>query len=146
MGLVIMAVVMFVIAGVLALIGKNKVAATQGPQATIKQAEESVDAVKVAIERGQAQAEAEAEARAARKAAPSITAGSTPTHVPAAAFTPNAQPSGTPWLSRPRCRRAGGTASTIRSRAGTARSSRSVIGTASGAPLTRTVDRWVPTQ
>jgi hypothetical protein len=85
MGLVIMAVVLFLIAGVLALVGKNKVAAAKGPQATIKQAEDSVDAVKDALARGQSQAEAEVEARkAARKAAPSITAGTStrPTFVP----------------------------------------------------------------
>lgn len=85
MGLVIMAVVLFLIAGVLALVGKNKVAAAKGPQATIKQAKDSVDAVKDALARGQSQAEAEVEARkAARKAAPSITAGTStrPTFVP----------------------------------------------------------------
>ncbi|MBK8448002.1 MAG: phage holin family protein [Micropruina sp.] len=76
MGLVMMAVVLFVLAGVLALIGKNKVAAAKGPQATVEQGQASVDAVKLALERGQAQGEAEAEARkVARKAAPSITSG-----------------------------------------------------------------------
>lgn len=75
MGLAIMAVVMFLIAGVLALIGKNKVA-VKGPQATIAQGEQSVEAVQVALQRGVSDAEAEAAARKeARKNAPSLTAG-----------------------------------------------------------------------
>ena len=83
MGLVIMAVVLFLIAGVLALIGKGKVS-VKGPEATIAQGQASVDAVKGALERGQIQGEAEAEARkTARKEAPSITSGSRgPSFVP----------------------------------------------------------------
>ncbi len=74
-GLAIVAVVMFLIAGVLALIGKNKVA-VKGPQATIAQGEQSVEAVQTALQRGVSDAEAEAAARKeARKHAPSITAG-----------------------------------------------------------------------
>ena len=73
---VVAALGQFVLAGVLALIGKNKVAQAKGPQATVQQGQASVDAVKLAVERGQAQGEAEAEARkAARKNAPSITSG-----------------------------------------------------------------------
>ena len=75
MGLAVMAVVMFLIAGVLALIGKNKLS-VKGPEATVAQGQASVEAVKGAVERGQVQAEAEVEARkAARKDAPSITSG-----------------------------------------------------------------------
>lgn len=83
MGLVIMAVVMFLIAGVLALIGKGKLD-VKGPEATLAQGQASIDAVKGALERGQVQGEAEAEARkAARKASPSITSGSPgPSFVP----------------------------------------------------------------
>lgn len=74
-GLASVAVVMFLIAGILALIGKNKVS-VRGPEATVEQGQASVEAVKGALERGQIEAEAEAEARkAARKDAPSITAG-----------------------------------------------------------------------
>lgn len=74
-GLAIVAVVMFLIAGVLALIGKNKVA-VKGPEATIAQGEQSVEAVQTALQRGVSDAEAEAAARKeARKHAPSITAG-----------------------------------------------------------------------
>ncbi|MFT3833207.1 MAG: phage holin family protein [Micropruina sp.] len=74
-GLAIVAVVMFLIAGVLALIGKNKVA-VKGPQATIAQGEQSVEAVQTALQRGVSDAEAEAAARKeARKHAPNITAG-----------------------------------------------------------------------
>ncbi|MCW3156474.1 phage holin family protein [Micropruina sonneratiae] len=74
-GLAIMAVLMFLIAGVLALVGKSKVT-VKGPEATVDQGQRSVEAVKGAIERGRTEAEAEAEARkAARKDAPSITAG-----------------------------------------------------------------------
>lgn len=75
MGLAIMAVVMFLIAGVLALIGKNKVS-VKGPQATVAQGQRSVEAVQLAVERGISDAEAEAAARKqARKSAPSITSG-----------------------------------------------------------------------
>ena len=74
-GLAIVAVVMFLIAAVLALIGKNKVA-VKGPEATIAQGEQSVEAVQTALQRGVSDAEAEAAARKeARKHAPSITAG-----------------------------------------------------------------------
>ncbi len=76
MGLLIMGVVMFAIAGVLALIARNKVAAAKGPQATVEQGQRSIEAVKDAVERGRSDAEAEAEARKeARRHAPSITAG-----------------------------------------------------------------------
>jgi uncharacterized membrane protein YqjE len=74
-GLAIVAVAMFGIAGVLALIAKNKVS-VKGPQATVAEGQRSVEAVQQAVERGLSDAEAEAEARkAARKAAPSITTG-----------------------------------------------------------------------
>lgn len=74
-GLAIMAVVMFLIAGVLALIGKSKVS-VKGPQATVDQGQRSVEAVRTAIERGKVEAEAEADARkAARQYAPGITSG-----------------------------------------------------------------------
>ena len=83
MGLLIMAVVMFLIAGVLALIGRNKVQ-VQGPEATVEQGQRSIEAFKGALEQGKVQAEAEAEARkAARKVAPSITSGT-----PGPTFTP----------------------------------------------------------
>ncbi|MFT3860290.1 phage holin family protein [Micropruina sp.] len=76
LGLVIVAVGLFVIAGVLALIAKNKLAAAKGPQATVKQAQDSMQAVKSAVERGLVEAEAEAQARkTARQSAPSITSG-----------------------------------------------------------------------
>lgn len=85
MGLAIMAVVMFLIAGVLALIGKGKLS-VKGPEATVSQGQAAIEAVKGAVERGQVQGEAEAEARkAARKDAPSITAGAastTPSFLP----------------------------------------------------------------
>ncbi len=75
MGLVIVAVVMFLIAGVLALIGKNKVS-VKGPQETVAQGQRSIEAVQLAVERGISDAEAEAAARKqARKSAPSITSG-----------------------------------------------------------------------
>lgn len=75
MGLVIMAVVMFLIAGVLALIGKNKVS-VKGPEATVAQGQQSIEAVQLALQRGVSDAEAEAAARKqARKTAPSITSG-----------------------------------------------------------------------
>ncbi|HVK44229.1 MAG TPA: phage holin family protein [Micropruina sp.] len=85
MGLAIMAVVMFVIAGILALVGKGKLA-VEGPEATVAQGQAAIEAVKGAVGRGQVQGEAEAEARkAARKDAPSITSGSsTPAFVPPA--------------------------------------------------------------
>jgi len=83
MGLLIMSVVMFLIAGVLALIGRNKVQ-VQGPEATVEQGQRSIEAFKGALEQGKVQAEAEAEARkAARKVAPSITSGT-----PGPTFTP----------------------------------------------------------
>lgn len=69
MGLLIMAVVLFLIAGVLALIAKNKVD-VKGPQATVAQGQRSLEAVKDAVERGRSDAVAEIEARkAARKSA-----------------------------------------------------------------------------
>ncbi|MFT4215565.1 MAG: phage holin family protein [Micropruina sp.] len=75
MGLVIVAVAMFLIAGALALIGKNKVS-VKGPQATVAQGQQSVEAVQQAVGRGISDAEAEAAARKeARKEAPSITSG-----------------------------------------------------------------------
>lgn len=74
-GLAIMAAVMFLIAGVLALIGKKKLS-VKGPKATVAQGQASIETVKGAVERGQVQGEAEAEARkTARKEAPSITSG-----------------------------------------------------------------------
>lgn len=74
-GLGIMAVVMFLIAGILALLGKNKLQ-VNGPEATVAQAERTVEDVTTAIDRGVASAEAEAESRkAARATAPSLTAG-----------------------------------------------------------------------
>lgn len=83
-GVVIVVLVMFLIAGVLALLAKNKIEQAKGPQATAAQGQASVDAVKGALERGQRDAEAEAEARkAARKSAPSITSGTPgPSFVP----------------------------------------------------------------
>lgn len=75
MGLLISAVLMFVIAGVLALIGKNKVS-VKGPEKTVEQGQESVEAVKTAVERGKETAETEAAVRkAARKDIPMITVG-----------------------------------------------------------------------
>jgi hypothetical protein len=81
-GLAIVAFGMFLIAGVLALIGKSKVA-VKGPQSTIREGERAVAAVQHAVERGVAEGEAEAAARKdARKSAPSITSGNTgPTFV-----------------------------------------------------------------
>ncbi|MFT4295196.1 MAG: phage holin family protein [Micropruina sp.] len=83
MGLAIVAVAMFLIAGVLALIAKNKVS-VKGPEATVSQGQRSIEAVQEALQRGVSDAEAEAAARKeARKTAPSITSGaSTPTFLP----------------------------------------------------------------
>lgn len=75
-GVVIVVLVMFLIAGVLALVAKKKIEEAKGLRATTAQGQASVDAVKGAVELGQLQAEAEAEQRkAARRAAPSITSG-----------------------------------------------------------------------
>ncbi len=75
MGLVIVAVVMFLIAGVLALIGKNKVS-VKGPQETVAPGQRPIEAVPRAVARGISDAAAEAAARKqARKSAPSITSG-----------------------------------------------------------------------
>jgi len=52
LGFLTLAVVLLVVAGVLVLIGKNKVAIT-GPTATVAQAEQSVAAVTDAVSRGQ---------------------------------------------------------------------------------------------
>ena len=77
-GLGIVAVVMFVIAGILALIGKNKVS-VKGPEATVAEGQRSVEAVQQALERGVSEAEAEAAARTqARKSAPSLTSAGNP--------------------------------------------------------------------
>lgn len=51
-GFTVMAVLMFVVAGLLALIGKNQLN-LKGPKAAIASAEETVAAVKVAVEKGQ---------------------------------------------------------------------------------------------
>ena len=48
MGLAIMAVVMFVIAGILALVGKGKLA-VEGPEATVAQGQAAIEAVKGAV-------------------------------------------------------------------------------------------------
>ncbi len=75
LGFATMGVLLLVLAGILALIGKNKVS-VKGPAETVRQGEESVEAVKSALERGKETAEAEAEIRkAARKNTPMITAG-----------------------------------------------------------------------
>lgn len=52
LGFVVMAVLLFVGAGVFALIGKNKLS-VRGPEATIANAQESVEAVKEAVAKGQ---------------------------------------------------------------------------------------------
>ena len=56
-GFAVMAVLMFLVAGVLALIGKGKLNFT-APEATVASTEASVDAVKTAIEKGKADVDA----------------------------------------------------------------------------------------
>ncbi len=74
-GLAIVAVVMFLIAAILALIGKNKVN-VKGPEATVSEGQLAIEAVQHAVERGVTDAEAEVVARKqARKASPGITSG-----------------------------------------------------------------------
>lgn len=77
MGLTIVAVLLLILAGILALIGKGKVAAAKGPQATVAHAERSVEAVKGALQQGVADAEAEVESRKAARKAPRLEAGTT---------------------------------------------------------------------
>ena len=74
-GFATMTVLMLIIAGVLALVGKNKVT-VPGPEDTIRQGQESVEAVKIAVVRGKGLAEVEADdRRAARKDAPMLPRG-----------------------------------------------------------------------
>jgi hypothetical protein len=54
----IVAVVLLLIAGILALVGRSAVKKVRGPQATIAQANQSVAEVKAAVQRGKAAAEA----------------------------------------------------------------------------------------
>lgn len=71
-GFATMTVLMLIIAGVLALVGKNKVT-VPGPEETMREGQESVEAVKTALERGKGLAEVEADDRkAARKDAPML--------------------------------------------------------------------------
>ncbi|MGO1973526.1 MAG: phage holin family protein [Propionibacteriaceae bacterium] len=58
LGFVIMAGVLLVLAGVLALIGKAQVGKVKGPEQAIEEANESVESVKKAVERGNAAATA----------------------------------------------------------------------------------------
>lgn len=53
LGFLTMAVILLVIAGILALIGKSKIA-VKGPEATVSEAQRSVQAVTGAVDRGQA--------------------------------------------------------------------------------------------
>lgn len=59
LGFVIMAGVLFVIAGILGLFGLGRVKKVKGPQRTIAEGQQTVDAVKVAIARGNAAAKAD---------------------------------------------------------------------------------------
>lgn len=56
LGFVIMAVLIFLVAGILALIGKGQFSKVKGPERAIAQAETSIQAVKGAIARGNADA------------------------------------------------------------------------------------------
>ncbi len=74
LGFTVVAVLLLIGAAILALLGKNKVS-VKGPQRTVEQGQESVEAVKTAVERGKETAETEAAVRkAARKDVPMITA------------------------------------------------------------------------
>lgn len=56
LGFAIMAVLVFLIAGILALVGKGQFGKVKGPERTIVQAQTSIQAVKGAIARGNAEA------------------------------------------------------------------------------------------
>ena len=72
LGFLTMAVIMLALAGVLALIGKNKVS-VKGPEATVREGVASVEALVTAVERGKDTAEAEAQVRkATRKDVPML--------------------------------------------------------------------------
>lgn len=68
LGFVITAVLLGVLAGVLALLGKKAVEQVKGPDKAIKQANESVAAIKTAVARGQASVTAEVNDRKALRA------------------------------------------------------------------------------
>lgn len=57
LGFAIVALLLLVLAGILALVGKSKINVT-GPKRTIAQGQESVEAVKAAVASGQAQVQA----------------------------------------------------------------------------------------
>ncbi len=59
LGFVIMAGVLFVIAGILGLFGLGRVKKVKGPERTVAEGRQTVDAVKVAVARGNAAATAE---------------------------------------------------------------------------------------
>ena len=56
LGFVIMAVVLLVVAGILALVGKGRIKKIKGPEETVSEAKETGEAVKTAVNRGKAQA------------------------------------------------------------------------------------------